>query len=107
MFINTVCYPTLLANFTQELSKLIKIAQNNSSRIKNIIDKQEKFEDKFDIKINEQNNQISEILMLLKDREPEIEQKNKGRNKPKKADEFYQVNINLILLFLYIIYIRL
>ncbi|RGB40900.1 hypothetical protein C1646_663470 [Rhizophagus diaphanus] len=34
------------------------------------MDKQEKFEDKFDKKINEQNTLISDILTLLKDREP-------------------------------------
>ncbi|CAB4488479.1 unnamed protein product [Rhizophagus irregularis] len=75
------------SNYTQELLKLIKIAQSNSSRIKNIMDKQEKFEDKFDKKINEQNTLISDILTLLKDREPE---KIKGRDKPKKDSDFYQ-----------------
>ncbi|EXX74843.1 uncharacterized protein OCT59_005057 [Rhizophagus irregularis] len=75
------------SNYTQELLKLIKIAQSNSSRIKNIMDKQEKFEDKFDKKINEQNTLISDILTLLKDREPG---KIKGRDKPKKDSDFYQ-----------------
>lgn len=55
------------------------------------MDKQEKFEDKFDKKINEQNTLISDILTLLKDHEPE---KIKGRDKPKKDNDFYQVNIN-------------
>ena len=123
MFINTLCYPNLLANYTQELVKLIKISQNNLAAIKNIMDKQERFEKKFNAKINEQNTQISEILTLLKDLEPEFEQpqKNKGRSETKKA-EFYQVNINWFIIqekfaqtflnhdlgsFLYIIYIRL
>ncbi|PKY40234.1 hypothetical protein RhiirA4_453559 [Rhizophagus irregularis] len=89
------------SNYTQELLKLIKIAQSNSSRIKNIMDKQEKFEDKFDKKINEQNTLIgprnihkrimAEIIVIpaLKecDREPE---KIKGRDKPKKDSDFYQ-----------------
>ncbi|CAB4397493.1 unnamed protein product [Rhizophagus irregularis] len=75
------------SNYTQELLKLIKIAQSNSSRIKNIMDKQEKFEDKFDKKINEQNTLISDMLTLLKDHEPE---KIKGRDKPKKDSDFYQ-----------------
>jgi hypothetical protein len=51
------------------------------------MDKQERLEKKFD----EQNTQILEILTLLKNCEPEIGQKNKGT---KKADKFYQVNIN-------------
>ena len=63
-----MCYPNLLVNYTQELTKLIKIGQNNSAAIKNIMDKQERLEKKFD----EQNTQILEILTLLKDREPEI-----------------------------------
>ncbi|CAG8444399.1 10117_t:CDS:2 [Rhizophagus irregularis] len=61
----TTTQPTIQStatNYTQELLKLIKIAQSNSSRIKNIMDKQEKFEDKFDKKINEQNTLISDIL---------------------------------------------
>jgi len=65
------------------------------------MDKQEKFEDKFDKKINEQNTLISDILILLKDHEPE---KIKGQDKPKKDNDFYQVNINWLLLFLHYLY---
>jgi hypothetical protein len=49
------------------------------------MDKQKNFEEKFDKKINKQNTQITEILTLLKEHEPKIEQKNKGQNKTKKS----------------------
>ena len=64
------------------------------------MDKQERFEKKFDEKIDEQNTQILKILTLLKDREPEIGQKNKGQSEIKKADKFYQVNINCYIISL-------
>jgi hypothetical protein len=83
----------------QEIAKLIKIGQTNSVGIKNIMDRQERLEKKFDEKIGEQNAQILEILTLLKDHEPEIGQKKKGRSKTKKVDEFYQVNINWLFYF--------
>ena len=88
----------LLVNYTQKLTKLIKIGQNNSVAIKNIMDKQERLEKKFD----KQNTQILEILTLLKDREPEIGQKNKGI---KKADKFYQVNINWLYYYFFTLFI--
>jgi len=100
-----VCYLNLLVNYSQEMAKLIKIGQNNSAAIKKIMDKQERLEKKFDEKINEQNIQILEILTLLKDREPEIRQKNKGQNETKKADKFYQVNINWLYYHFFTLFI--
>ena len=82
------------------MAKLIKIGQNNLAAIKKIMDKQERLEKKFD----EQNIQILEILTLLKDREPEIGQKNKGRNETKN-DKFYQVNINWLYYHFFTLFI--
>jgi hypothetical protein len=116
---NIIFYPNLLASHTPELAKLIKIGQSNAARLNDIIIKQENLEKAINEqgeKISEQGAQISEILAVLKDREEmytEIETKSKGSKGKgagrtrKNIEEFYQVNIESFILFLYIVYISL
>ena len=120
MFItNIIFYPNLLASHTPELAKLIKIGQSNAARLNDIIIKQgnlEKAINEQGEKISEQGAQISKILAVLKNCEEmytEIETKSKGSKGKgagrtrKNTEEFYQVNIESFILFLYIVYISL
>jgi hypothetical protein len=89
-FIITIYCLDLLANYVQELTKLIKINQSSAMLIKDIAKRQENLEKKFD----DQNVQILEILDLLKkNEEMHSELEPKGKKKLKKNDEFYQVDI--------------
>jgi len=91
----------LLANYTPELTKLIKIGQNNAFKLNNVITKQQDLEKKVD----EQGAQIAEILSLLKDREKtDLEiKKSKTKNKTKNTDEFYLVNIIIYTVYYFTI----
>ena len=97
MFINNlICYlinSDLLADYTRESTKIIKICQSNSLKLDKIIATQERLEKR----IENQDSEISKIMSMLKDYEKTrtemIEMtKGKGKAKVKKEDDFYQVN---------------
>jgi hypothetical protein len=100
-----ITYNLLAAN-SRELTKLIQIGQKNTSNLNVILENQKRFE----VMLNDQKAQISEIISRL-DRYPVTEtdvklegKEGKGKGKGKKrTDDFYQVNIYMIVIFLYII----
>src|SRR3954454_8411885 len=84
-----------------ELTKLIKIGQNNVFKLNNVIIKQQDLKKKVD----EQGAQIAKILLLLKDyKKTDLEiKKSKMKNKTKNTDEFYLVNIIIYTVYYFTI----
>lgn len=85
---------------SHEIAKLIEIGQRNAAQLKSVIKKQEKLEEM----MVEQKEQISEIVSLLNRRDAEIqlrEEKGKGKNKSKVNEEFYQVSIYDLCVYLH------
>ena len=73
------------------LSKLLKLAQGNATKLNAVLDNQEKFQEMLDV----QQNQISAIMAKIAP-QPEEEAK-KGRGKGKVHDDFYRVSIPIFL----------
>ena len=73
------------------LSKLLKLAQGNTTKLNAVLDNQEKFQEMLDA----QQNQISAIMAKIAS-QPEEEAK-KGRGKSKVHDDFYRVSIPIFL----------
>ena len=73
------------------LSKLLKLAQGNATKLDAVLDNQEKFQEMLDV----QQNQISAIMAKIAPR-PEEEAK-KGKGKSKVHDNFYRVSIPIFL----------
>lgn len=73
------------------LSKLLKLAQGNATKLNAVLDNQEKFQEMLDA----QQNQISAIMAKIAP-QPEEEAK-KGRGKGKVHDDFYRVSIPIFL----------
>jgi hypothetical protein len=74
------------------LSKLIKLAQNNTLKLDEVLENQEKFE----LMMNEQKVQISDLKSRLESHTMEVDATEaKGRKKGKyvEKNEFYQVSI--------------
>ena len=69
------------------LSKLLKLAQGNATKLNAVLDNQEKFQEMLDA----QQNQISAIMAKIAP-QPEEEAK-KGRGRGKVHDDFYRVSI--------------
>lgn len=73
------------------LSKLLKLAQGNATKLNAVLDNQEKFQEMLDA----QQNQISAIMAKIAP-QPEEEAK-KARGKSKVHDDFYRVSIPIFL----------
>jgi hypothetical protein len=73
------------------LSKLLKLAQGNATKLNAVLDNQEKFQEMLDA----QQNQISAIMAKIAP-QPEEEAK-KVRGKGKVHDDFYRVSIPIFL----------
>ena len=82
------------------MTKLIKIGQKNTAKLDRVIKNQERLE----AIVNEQSEQISAIKGRLDqhdtvEREIEHEMEGKGKKKGKKVEEFYHVNIHILVTF--------
>jgi hypothetical protein len=77
---------------------MLVLFQKNNSKLDEISKKQDKLEAMF----NEQKGQISEILSKFEERE--ILEVKKGKDKGKKGNEFYHVNICFGIISLFILF---
>jgi len=79
------------------LSKLFKICQSNAAKLDAVLESQEQIQ----ITLNDQRLQIDELklrLDKLEHHDTEIKMsKMKGKNKGKRSDEFYHVNIHILV----------
>ena len=73
------------------LSKLLKLAQGNATKLDAVLDNQAKFQETLDA----QQNQISAIMAKISP-QPEEEAK-KVKGKGKANDDFYRVSIPIFL----------
>ena len=83
---------------SREFGKLFKICQKNSTKLDAVLDSQERI----GTMLNDQKLRIDEIKSRLDklehhDTEIEMSSKMKGKNKGKKSDEFYNVNIHILV----------
>jgi predicted transcriptional regulator YdeE len=78
------------------LSKLLQIEQKNSIQIKELLDSQNKIESK----LNAQHDQLAAILNKLKSDEV-VETVGTKEKKSKVTEEFYQVNIPILVYIIF------
>ena len=103
--LNLVNDNLLAADDLRELTKLIKIGQNNSSKLNLVME----YQTRLKAMMNEQKGQIAEMMLRLGRLDAldvvstKVEMKGnkgKGKNKGRKTEEFYQVNIILYYFFI-------